>query len=481
MPSSAGARSDVTPSYLLPLAMDDTIPLLQETKPMDSPRGHPYAQYRKRQSTILPLAAHFPPVPAVPIKDLRLASWHSDSSESDNGPLTAFVSFTGLPSNKRDISPPADGPPPAHGCPYVKHGSGITVILSGHKAGTSFPLYRSGSSISGVVVLSKLENVESFDVKLEGSISVRETQAGFRNNIAFLSDRFMTWNAASTNLPDEFSFRHVLPTFSRDGRLLPPTFDSRLTGIPGFRVSVKWAISVTVTHTRSNPLPLFRRTTRLSVPINYVPRTRPPLREPSPMVPTFVDLVPARREHTPPIHTQIYLPDSQITPMTKTFRFRIVLSAPDAYLKPFHTTPSHCSFLTMGCETTPAEDHTDDPISVRLVRGIGADPRETGVVVVGELATSSTRRRGATLAEGTLGKAEIGHGIVSWWGEMRVRPGTVSAGGFEADGLVVQDELVLALNAPGVQTHAFPFRQTVPIRLTTDLPETSEAVLVTKV
>jgi hypothetical protein len=166
--------------------------------------------------------------------------------------------------------------------------------------------------------------------------------------------------------------------------------------------------------------------------------------------------------------------------MTKAFPFRIVLSAPDSYLKPFTTTPSHCSFLTMSGETTPAAERTDDPMSVRLVRRIGANPRETGVVVVGELATSCTRR-GVLLAEGALGKAEIGHGTVSWWGEMRVRPGSVSAGGFDADGLVVQDDLVLTLNAPGVQTHAFPFKQAVPIRLTTDLAGTSEAVLVTKV
>jgi hypothetical protein len=134
----------------------------------------------------------------------------------------------------------------------------------------------------------------------------------------------------------------------------------------------------------------------------------------------------------------------------------------------------------MDGETTPAAGRTDDPVSVRLVRRIGADPRETGVVVVGELATSCTRR-GAQLGEGALGKAEMSHGMVSWWGEVRVRPGSVSAGGFDADGLVVRDELVLTLNAPGVQTHAFPFRQVVPIRLTTDLPGTSEAVLVTRV
>jgi hypothetical protein len=93
-------------------------------------------------------------------------------------------------------------------------------------------------------------------------MSVREIQAGLRSNTPFSSNRLMTWNATSANLPDEFSFHHVLPTLSRDGRLLPPTFDSRLSGIPGFRVSVKWTISVTVTRTRSNPLSLFRRTTR---------------------------------------------------------------------------------------------------------------------------------------------------------------------------------------------------------------------------
>lgn len=158
--------------------MDDTIPSPQDTKSMDSPLGsHPYAQYRKCQSTSsLSLAAHFPPVPAslpVTIKDLKLGSWHSKSSSSMgsdtiNGPVTAFVSFTGLSSARLDdISPPVPVRVAPHGCPYVKHGSGgITVILSGHKAGTSLPLYPSGSSISGVVFLSKLESVESLDVKV---------------------------------------------------------------------------------------------------------------------------------------------------------------------------------------------------------------------------------------------------------------------------------------------------------------------------
>ena len=164
MPRCASARGDVTrlltpPSYLLPLVFS------REVKHMDSPLEHPYAQYRKCQSTsTLSLAAHFPPVPALPaIKDLSLgSSWHSDSdsSGSDHVPVTAYFSFR---PDKFDISPSALAP---HGCPYVKHGSGITVILSGHKTGTSLPLYPSGSSISGVIVLSKLESVESLEVKV---------------------------------------------------------------------------------------------------------------------------------------------------------------------------------------------------------------------------------------------------------------------------------------------------------------------------
>jgi hypothetical protein len=170
MPRGASARGGVTPSfsYLLHLAMDDTNSSSQDMlmKPMDSPLGHPYGQYRKcPSSSTLSLAADFPPVPALPaIKDPRLGSWNSDSSIGlDHDPVTAFLSFMEFPSAKLDISPPAVAP---HGCLYVKHGSGITVILSGHKAGTSLPLYPSGSSISGMVVLSKLEGIESLDVKV---------------------------------------------------------------------------------------------------------------------------------------------------------------------------------------------------------------------------------------------------------------------------------------------------------------------------
>jgi len=371
----------------------------------------------------------------------------------------------------------------------VKHGSGITLLLLGHRAGTTFPVYQSGRLLSGMVVLAKPVGVTSLDVKLEASVSVREIQGGGRSSTIVYSDQLITWDATSASLPDDFSFRRIVPVYSHSGHLLPPTFDSRLSAIPGFRVSVNWSIVIRVTRTRTGPLSLLlRRTARLVVPIGYVPRTRPPSPGPfsvssthlSPSQPrtSFVDIVPTRKEHTVPIHTQIYLPQSQITPMTEVIPFRITLSAPDSYLKPFLTTPPQSSFLTLGSRASPAPAPTSGPVSVQLVRRIGADPRETFVVVVGELSTSCTRA--TTLVEALLSQPMVSQDSISWWGQLRVPLGLAGPGGFVADRLVVQDLLVLTLNVPGMHTHSFPFKQAVPMRLTTDLAG-SDALPVTQV
>jgi hypothetical protein len=165
--------------------------------------------------------------------------------------------------------------------------------------------------------------------------------------------------------------------------------------------------------------------------------------------------------------------------MTEVIPFRITLSGPDAYLKPFLVTPPQSSFLTLGSGApAPSPTSTSGPVSVQMVRRIGADPRETLVVVVGELSTSFTRA--TTLAEALLSQPMVSQDSISWWGQLRVPLGLAGPGGFVADRLVVQDLLVLTLNVPGMHTHSFPFRQTVPMRLTTDLAG-SDALPVTQV
>jgi len=92
--------------------------------------------------------------------------------------------------------------------PYVKHSYGITLLLSGHRAGTSLPIYHSGSLMSGMVVLSKLQGVASLDVKLEAATSIREIQGGGRSSIVVFSDEVLAW-ASNAGLPDEFAFRRI--------------------------------------------------------------------------------------------------------------------------------------------------------------------------------------------------------------------------------------------------------------------------------
>ena len=127
---------------------------------------------------------------------------------------------------------------------------------------------------------------------------------------------------------------------------------------------------------------------------------------------------------------------------------------------------------------TTVSEHAG-PVRVQVVRRIGADPRSTFVIVVGHLITSTTRS--AILAEGMLNKPERGEGWVGWRGEVSVPLDRVGGGGFVSDRLVVQDELMLTLDVPNMPTHTLPFRQAVPIRLTTDSVETSAAMRVTEV
>jgi hypothetical protein len=140
-------------------------PLSRDMKPMYSLLAHPYSPRRCQSASTLSMGTQSPHEPAI--KNLGL--WHP-SMGSDHGSVTAFVSVMGPPSEKKHDAPPLTKPP--HEYPYVKHCSGVTVILSGHRAGTSLPLYPSGSLISGVVVLSKAESAVSLDVKVSASLSV---------------------------------------------------------------------------------------------------------------------------------------------------------------------------------------------------------------------------------------------------------------------------------------------------------------------
>jgi hypothetical protein len=122
---------------------------------MDTPLLHPYALFRRGlAASASALHLHGP-------RQSIFDDWESPrpSMGSEYDSETEFVAVAVPPFDKHDT-------PPAQGYPYVKHGSGITLLLSGHKAGTSLPVYQSGSLMSGMVVISKPATIASLEVKV---------------------------------------------------------------------------------------------------------------------------------------------------------------------------------------------------------------------------------------------------------------------------------------------------------------------------
>ncbi|KAA1469678.1 hypothetical protein DENSPDRAFT_636827 [Dentipellis sp. KUC8613] len=391
---------------------------------------------------------------------------------------------------------------------FIKQENIITLVLAGHTGDSRIPMYTSGSIVSGLVTLSKVSSIISVEVRMEGSIRVREVAGGGSGSTQLLSDTLYSWDHQLHEgpAPYEFTFRAQVPTYheglGRGRQLLPPSFDSRLTAIPGFRVSVQYEFVVAVTRVRMGPL-LWRRQTRLRVPFTYKPLTRPPISAPLTLRPNtskrgdilFNDMISSADRDAPPIETQIYLPGSQITPITERINFRITLSAPDVYLTPFLLDPTPLSSfhpiassqsVTSLASSLPGSvrqpllggSRRPGPVRVSIERHITADARATGVVVLhpkGRFVAART-----PLAEGLVFQAERGPGWVSWWGEVSVPP-DVQCCGFMTDKLSVKDVLVLHVNAPAVHTHVLPFRQSVPLRLTSCSAKSTSATKVYEV
>lgn len=256
---------------------------------MSTASSHPYAYARRglsaSASASAPVLRGYPRVPSAAGGSRKQSESRLLRESAHDSAMRLHTSDAPRSSEETKVSPTL-APPRCH--PYVKHGSGVTLLLTGHTTGTSLPIYQSGSLLSGIAVLDKPACVTSLEIKvrslrpplsfpsrgisysppqqLEGIVSVREIQGGGSSNVVFFSDQLLTWDTASSCLLDELSFRRVVPAASHDGRLLQPTFDSRLNGIPGFRVSIRWQVVLTVMRSRTGPLSLLRKTTRYVYP-----------------------------------------------------------------------------------------------------------------------------------------------------------------------------------------------------------------------
>ncbi|KAG5645981.1 hypothetical protein DXG03_004582 [Asterophora parasitica] len=275
--------------------------------------------------------------------------------------------------------------------------------LTAQEADATLPTYGSQGSVEGVVELSKLDNIVNVEVKVSGS-----------------------------------TFGGAPP--------LPPTFDVKLKGLPGFTANIDV----------------------ISTPFVYHPRTRPPAPLPSPLVHSRHGFTEApgwtcyqseisARGSGDTITTKFYVPASRVFWISQPI--------------PFHVTfESSAQALTTFLPYTPTVGYikAKQATRVQLMRQSTVDVR-----YVFYLWRLRQRSGGDSfLQEYVRIRDKDGHGDGPTWtsfnGEITISD-SVKVPGFKSSGLSVKDCILFSTTPPDLSRAPFhDLRQVIPVRLTTD-------------
>ncbi|KDQ62639.1 hypothetical protein JAAARDRAFT_171170 [Jaapia argillacea MUCL 33604] len=348
---------------------------------------------------------------------------------------------------------------------HSKHG-GVSLRLTAQEDGVELPEYGSGNVVEGTITLSKPESVLSVDVKIEGVLQLKEVAEGGTTSVTLCLDKATLFSRGSSSCPAVLPFSLLLPPSFSDGRStypLPPTYEVHLSGLPGFRSTIEYSVSVTVGKGKAARFGLGNTT--VSTHFIYHPRTRPSTPLPLPLQSGpggFVDnpdwkvfdtIIRTKERGGKDIAQKLYIPASRVFSLKEPIPFYLTLTS-SAY--------SLASFLPFGpisMSLAPGKRYT----RIQVVRQSVCDVR--GSVIMG---TKTDIWRVDTIGEGVFRRAADGPDWISFEGEIAVSD-LIKVGGFKAGGLFVKDCIVLTLTPP--KSLKCPFhdsRQVVPIRLTTD-------------
>ncbi|KAH8114419.1 hypothetical protein DFH11DRAFT_214760 [Phellopilus nigrolimitatus] len=453
---------------------------------------------------------------------------------------------------------------PAH--KFIKHESGVTLLLYGQKENACVPVYGRGGIVDGIVSFANPASIINVEAKMEGHVTVHELAGHGSAQTAILSEMLLFWDdldrsagngggpsflsssstSTSGRCPPSFSFKTSLPTHytEADGERtpLPPSFSEDLLGVPGFKSDVSYSISVHVTQVRDVQLkPLtarWKRHTILRTPFEYRPRSCPSQAPPFPSnskkstsspVTRFASIIASNSPFVEPVKTVLYLPNSQITPLTAPIPFFLRLTgseiAKNPYSKPhlssflpkassdslaliassiqqqisdylhnwkhsraFSLPNSRLSALSGASSRTSSNSQEssnsgfNEPPKIRvvLIRQVSVDASSSTFDGQQPNAMYSLRPEGQKLSsqvhksivlgEGVMYTTRVMHDSVTWAGEIHIdMQQRTRCSGFRTKNLLVNDMLVVSITQPNPQVSALQeLRQVIPIQLTTD-------------
>ncbi|KAK7468922.1 hypothetical protein VKT23_003418 [Stygiomarasmius scandens] len=351
---------------------------------------------------------------------------------------------------------------------------GVRLKLSSQHGDAVLPVYGLGSSVEGVVEIAKSEGIASVEVKVEGRLRLKEIAEGGTVSAKLCLDTALLWikDPSGSPCPPSISFSLNLPnTFEFDGKTypLPPTYEVKLSGLPGFHASIDYSVCAIINKPSSTvpnllPTNLFGKhigNITISTPFVYHPRSRPavrlapPLRllngnfESSPEWRIYESTIASKTPSMASITTRLYLPSSRIFCILQPIHFYLTLQSSAASLAAF--LPFAPSALSKR------------PTRVQLMRQVSVDVRNELV-----LGTKADMWRVDCIGEGTFRHLNDGPTWVTFSGEITV-DNSVKVVGFKAGGLSVKDCILFSMTPVDPKKSPFKeLRQVVPVRLTTD-------------
>ncbi|KAH9841351.1 uncharacterized protein C8Q71DRAFT_325791 [Rhodofomes roseus] len=364
---------------------------------------------------------------------------------------------------------------------------GLSLRLSEQEDNATLPAYGCGDSVEGTVDLAKPESANCVEVRVEGSLRLKEIAEGGTTSHKLCLSVVTLWNRETDRRPCPASlpFSLTLPTTFSDGKEtypLPPTHQARLPGVPGFDATIEYIVCAAVHKGKSSSLLRIGSST-VCTPFVYYPRSRPavPLpraaRQLSGGYPTFLDSPEWRcyRSIMAPkvaglndILTKFYVPAARVFSLSEPIPFYVVFAS---------SAISLAAFLPLGPTTTRLSGR--QPTRVQLLRQTNVDVRYVMPVGPGAVAEHYSRNevvfgtktdiwQTVEIGEGAFRHMGDGADWICFAGELRVNS-QIKLGGFKAGGLSLKDYLVLSMTPPDPsKTPYSELRQVVPVRLTTD-------------
>ncbi|EIN12657.1 hypothetical protein PUNSTDRAFT_130913 [Punctularia strigosozonata HHB-11173 SS5] len=337
---------------------------------------------------------------------------------------------------------------------------GVSLRLTQQLDGASLPLYGHGAAVEGFVDLAQIENVDSVEVKIEGCLKMQELAEMGKALHTLCLDKAVLWRkGTSPSCPASLSFSLRLPpTFSdgKDNYPLPPSYECKMTGVPGFYASTTYSVTASVVRSKASLFAL-GSTAIVSTPFVYLPRTRPaaPLPEPLLMDHTlrgFPDWhpdwavfktqlecnVPDRERY---IQCKLHVPNTRIFAITESIPFHLSFASRADTMATFQPFAPHISGASASyggpAELPPAKSR--EKVRVQLLRRSYCDVRNEGANGAGRdmWRTDTIGEAIFDIAgEGPEWRAYDGHIVIS---------DSVKVAGFKAGGLHVRDYMVLAM------------------------------------